>query len=830
MSSYPLHRRSTGTVLVLLAVFLLCSAPPAAADPVTWFSPDAGAAGGPPEAAVPPSDGTDLQALTAPLLPAELGSSPSLMLSLGEVTLFSADDGTGRCLWRTDGSAAGTYPLLDGEVCLLPLAAASEDGTGAFLIGTVGGFSSAAWEIWHTDGTLAGTRTLTHFANYPGEYGFPIFHTSLVTLGDDRAFFIAWDAARGFEPWVSDGTPQGTRPLGDLVSPGANGVNGFRMARIGDELALVLRPWGDVWEVWRSDGTAAGTHRVSTLPWTLDQGGPGQLYGLGERAVFLRIAPECSVESAADVWTTDGTAAGTGKLAGSIRCLQTAAQPFLADGRAFWAQEQPDGSFELLATDGSAAGTRLVTDFAAAHPFGPHFPLNPRPALYGGKLYLPADGGDGAGQEIWRVDPQTRATVRHADLCPGGCSSSVFFVGEMAGKLLFTADDGAHGTELWQMSTPGAAPGLVADLCPGTCASSPAIFLRVAAPTAANELWFGALPSGGAPYELFRLGPSGAPRQLTDLAAGGGGIFSFLAGDATASRIVFSASDGASGDELWATDGTTAGTTMLADLAYGPEACLTDASASCLGAGGRFVVRVLYRDHHNGGEGKGLSLPAAGSNRSAFFWFFRPDNVELVVKVLDGTPVNGAYWTFYGALSDVEYWVVVEDRERGVRRIYHNPPGELCGLGDTQSMPVFAGSTATAAEPAFGLLGLDAATAGSHPTEPCVADAETLCLLDGRFQVRVAWQDQHNGGSGVGGALPFADRSGFFWFFRPDNVELVVKVLDGTPVNGKIWVFYGALSDVGYEVEVTDMQDGHTVRKYVNTPGNLCGNADNSAF
>jgi hypothetical protein len=111
-----------------------------------------------------------------------------------------------------------------------------------------------------------------------------------------------------------------------------------------------------------------------------------------------------------------------------------------------------------------------------------------------------------------------------------------------------------------------------------------------------------------------------------------------------------------------------------------------------------------------------------------------------------------------------------------------------------------------------------------------VADDETLCLLDGMLAVTVDWTDHHNGGSGVGRARPYTDLTGFFWFFHPENVELVVKALDGRTVNGKIWVFYGALSDVGYTIRVENREDGHAVRTYTNPPGTICGNGDTAAF
>ena len=159
---------------------------------------------------------------------------------------------------------------------------------------------------------------------------------------------------------------------------------------------------------------------------------------------------------------------------------------------------------------------------------------------------------------------------------------------------------------------------------------------------------------------------------------------------------------------------------------------------------------------------------------------------------------NDFYWTFYGALTDVEYRLTVQDTVTGKTRTYHNPAGEICGEGDTASLPAGATGTAPAsalvmpARPAGsttyrGLhrLELRAATisAASHPVEPCIEDATTLCLLGGRYRVTVDWQDQHNQRSRVGGASPYAERTGFFWFFKPDNVELVVKVLDGRPVN-----------------------------------------------
>jgi polysaccharide biosynthesis protein PslG len=228
---------------------------------------------------------------------------------------------------------------------------------------------------------------------------------------------------------------------------------------------------------------------------------------------------------------------------------------------------------------------------------------------------------------------------------------------------------------------------------------------------------------------------------------------------------------------------------------------------------GRFSVEVSWRDHQ-GNSGYGQPVP--DSDLSGFFWFFSPDNLELVVKVLDGRPVNGHFWFFYGALSDVEYWITVTDKTTGERRQYHNPPGNLCGDADTR---------------AFQGAGSSFAPSMVEPTAELLADCAGggLCLLGSRFQVTVQYRDPNTGILGMGVAVPRTDQSGTFWFFNPQNVELVVKVLDGRPLTGKFWVFYGALSDVEYRITVTDTLTGAS-KQYHNPRGNLCGKGDTNAL
>lgn len=85
----------------------------------------------------------------------------------------------------------------------------------------------------------------------------------------------------------------------------------------------------------------------------------------------------------------------------------------------------------------------------------------------------------------------------------------------------------------------------------------------------------------------------------------------------------------------------------------------------------------------------------------------------------------------------------------------------------------------------------------------CAADGATLCLRDQRFQVQVSWTN-HAGQTGFGQAVPFSEESGLFWFFTAQNLEFLVKVIDGCSFNSRYWVYAAAATDVDYVMTVTD--------------------------
>jgi len=286
------------------------------------------------------------------------------------------------------------------------------------------------------------------------------------------------------------------------------------------------------------------------------------------------------------------------------------------------------------------------------------------------------------------------------------------------------------------------------------------------------------------------------------------------------------------------------------------QLCTPRPNDLCLNSG-RFRVQVNWRVPSQGSSGAGTAVPIAGGD-TGYFWFFNSDNVELIVKVLDGRNVNGKFWVFYGALSGVEYTLTVTDTATGAVRSYFNPQGHTASVADTLAFDPSVGSTTSSVPASLPLIDhpipeaakirslavTDPATADADrplavsplaysapsPTAaPCTPSSTTLCLNGRRFSVQVTWAVASQGKSGAGTAVPLTSDSGYFWFFNSANAELVVKVLDGRGLNGNFWVFFGALSDVHYIVTITDTRTGF-VRAYVNPHGILASYADTSAM
>lgn len=186
-------------------------------------------------------------------------------------------------------------------------------------------------------------------------------------------------------------------------------------------------------------------------------------------------------------------------------------------------------------------------------------------------------------------------------------------------------------------------------------------------------------------------------------------------------------------------------------------------------------------------------------------------------------------------MTNVEFTLRVTDTGTGTWKTFSNPQGRLRSIADTLAFPVNSpysalASSAGVPEVASALHGASSPVI-SKAGGDCVSDSEHLCLNEARFRLKVDWRDPRSGASGQGTAVALTGDTGYFWFFKPANVELVIKVLDGRPVNGNIWVFFGALSDLEYTITVTDTDtETGAERIYFNPPFTLTSFADTTAF
>ncbi len=109
---------------------------------------------------------------------------------------------------------------------------------------------------------------------------------------------------------------------------------------------------------------------------------------------------------------------------------------------------------------------------------------------------------------------------------------------------------------------------------------------------------------------------------------------------------------------------------------------------------------------------------------------------------------------------------------------------------------------------------------------------ETILLQDGRFEVGVTWFNLPDFPEAP--AFPSqelrTDDSALFYFRNPDNLEFLIKVIDGCTNNGRYWVFFAGATDVGFTVSVTDTETSE-VRTYENMQGmNADAVTDTQAF
>jgi len=220
---------------------------------------------------------------------------------------------------------------------------------------------------------------------------------------------------------------------------------------------------------------------------------------------------------------------------------------------------------------------------------------------------------------------------------------------------------------------------------------------------------------------------------------------------------------------------------------------------------GNFKVWVDWTNH--AGETGSSQVVPFGSDDSGLIWFFQEDNWEMLVKVVNGCPINDHYWMFSAATTDVGYTLHVMDLNTGEEQTYVNELGQASPA--ITDINAFASCAKSAPGPGEGVLAEPLETkqtllAAGHTTSlfkssqvgDCTPSESNLCLNDQRFRVEVSWRD-HAGNTGGGQVVPIdSTDSGVFWFFDENNWEMLIKVLNGCGLNSNYWVFAAATTDV----------------------------------
>jgi hypothetical protein len=410
--------------------------------------------------------------------------------------------------------------------------------------------------------------------------------------------------------------------------------------------------------------------------------------------------------------------------------------------------------------------------------------------------------------------------------CPsGGCTRVEGPVVHLGGDRGFTRPSGwgTAATALWLRRVVPAAPQLVVEVG------------GQVRPRDSSE-GFGATPVGQPVPRVFTLRNTGtAVLHVSDvrLDGGSGGYslvdpspFDLVPGANRAVTVTLTAeSAGSFPDtlEILSDDPGGAYPINLTGTVFAVGSCVPSSTTLCL-QDERFAVTLQFFDHHNGGSGPGKKIDF--SDRSGLFWFFNSANVEVMVKVLG--PHNGYWWVFHGGLTDLAYTLTVRDTVTGNIATYEKDAGGLCGGGDTSALPDGGSGLGRSLVDELMVVPLPLDPSAANGSGTCSPGSTNLCLLGQRFAVEIDFVDPGSGATLSGRAVPFNDRTGFFWFFNSGNLELPVKMIDATGPFGHFWVFFGSLTNIDYTVRVTDTVTG-AVRSY---PGGapFCGQADTTAF
>lgn len=377
-------------------------------------------------------------------------------------SLFEATDGkTGLELWRTDGTAAGTVLLKN----INKSATASSypnwlttggNGSKLYFIASDNKYGN---EMYVTDGKAANTKLVTDIM--PGAFG--SYPRNPVSLGGNT-YFIAGILDTSFPNtsddyllsrlFKTDGTEAGTSLVSSPALETALNNTSYIMQSIATNnlvYLLVFNYINNHQELWRSDGTSAGTYSVKT---DLDPYYSTNLTAVDDKLFFVNYDGIYGSE----VWVTDGTAAGT-HITKDITTGINYGGPavlYAFNGKLYFRDTKNNFTYQLWSSDGTNAGTQVVKTVYTNEMLG----------VANGLLFFNANS-DLEGAELWSTDGTPTGTKMVKDLWTGSASSYPHSGAATGTLVYFLANDGINGNELWRTDGTETGTGLVKDITPG---------------------------------------------------------------------------------------------------------------------------------------------------------------------------------------------------------------------------------------------------------------------------------------------------------------------------------------------------------------------------
>ena len=513
------------------------------------------------------SDGTTLgTVLVRDLYGGASSSDPRNLTSLSGVLYFFANNGTGYRLYQSNGTSAGTtvvstqiFNTTSGGSFNLTVVAGQ-------LLFTTYNYGTNKAELWRSNGTSAGTTLITELAGSGTIHDFRVVNGAL--------YFAYNDGVNGDELWMSNGTAAGTGLVKDIQT-GVDSSTPRNLTAVGSSFYFIAdsdryATWGGLAsELWKSDGTSAGTTSVNINPSTF--GSDINLSTLGSEVDNLSspLLWQNKLYYFADngvngreLWSSDGTTAGTSLLkdinpgtSGSASSVPP--NLVVSNGRLyFFAQDGSSGTDQLWSSDGSASGTSLVKDlgFSWGGATLKMLDLNGR---------LTFQGYDSSnGWEIWSSDGTSAGTGLLKDINPGTGWGTIWRPQTQVGnQVFFRADDGTRGLELWKTDGTAAGTTLVRNIAAGAAGSDPDNLFNFN-----GTLYFSA-NDGVFGRELWKSdGTAAGTRRIKDIQPGGD---SSPADFTSFNGLLFFTAYNSFGHEIWRTDGSTKGTVRVTDQAFG---------------------------------------------------------------------------------------------------------------------------------------------------------------------------------------------------------------------------------------------------------------------